>query len=44
MDKIWATLIISGRKTFEEVPDFLKAKVKAELLRRGYNTDGNKLN
>lgn len=29
---IYATLIIKGRKTFSEVPEILKEKVKAVLI------------
>lgn len=32
----WSSLIISGHKTFEQVPRQLKQKVAARLIAQGY--------
>ena len=36
MAVIYASLIIKGKKTFVEVPDKIKDKVRNELISRGY--------
>jgi hypothetical protein len=36
MAKIYATLIIKGRKTIDDVPEKLKEAVKEILVERGY--------
>lgn len=36
MAKIYATLIIKGRKTIDDVPEKLKEAVKEILIERGY--------
>lgn len=42
MEVIYAILIIKGKKTFIEVPDKIKDKVRDELVAQGYtlNDDG----
>lgn len=42
MAVIYASLIIKGKKTFIEVPDKIKDKVRDELVAQGYtlNDDG----
>ena len=42
MAVIYASLIIKGKKTFIEVPDKIKYKVRDELVAQGYtlNDDG----
>lgn len=42
MAVIYASLIIKGKKTFIEVPDKIKCKVRDELVAQGYtlNDDG----
>ena len=36
MAKVYADLIIKGRKTINEVPDKIKEQVKEVLIERGY--------
>lgn len=43
MATIYATLIIKGHKSFEQVPPTLKEVVKTELQKQGYDTDGKPL-
>ena len=38
---VYVTLIIHGRRTFEQVPDTLKEAVRAELLAIGLDENGN---
>lgn len=42
MAKIYAALIIKGRKTIDDVPDKLKDEVIQVLADEGYNPDGSK--
>lgn len=37
MVKIYADLIIKGKKTFKDVPDRIKEQVKAVLMNLDYN-------
>lgn len=37
MAMLWAQQIITGKKTFEQVPRLLKEKVKEILINSGYN-------
>lgn len=43
MERCFGNLIIAGRKTFDEVPRHLQAKVEAFLQERGYDKDGKPL-
>ena len=43
MVEIYATLIIRHRKTFDQVPEKLKADVEARLKELGYDTSGEPL-
>lgn len=43
MVEIYATLIIRHRKTFDQVPEKLKADVEARLKELGYGTSGEPL-
>lgn len=36
MAKVYATLIVKGRKKFSDVPDKIKDKVKEALIEMGY--------
>jgi hypothetical protein len=40
---VYVTLIIGGRRTFEEVPNNLKSGVEAKLASLGLGTDGKPL-
>lgn len=40
---IYADMIIAGHVTFEQVPASRKDGVGQELLSRGYETDGNRI-
>ena len=40
---VYVTLIIGGRRTFDEVPINLKAGVETELATLGLDTDGKPL-
>ena len=42
MEAVYAILIIKGKKTFVDVPDKIKDKVRDELVAHGYtlNDDG----
>ena len=42
MEAVYAILIIKGKKTFVDVPDKIKDKVRDELVAQGYtlNDDG----
>lgn len=41
MVNLFCKLIINKRKTFDQVPDNLKAEVRARLLELGYDTNGD---
>lgn len=43
MIDVFADLIISHTKTFDDVPPKIKSEVEAELKKRGFDTDGNPL-
>lgn len=43
MVDVYCTLIILGRKTFEQVPNKLKSKVKEQLNSMGLDENGNPL-
>lgn len=36
MEKVFANLIVAGRKTIDDVPGNLVAAVEAELVKRGF--------
>lgn len=40
MAYVFATLIINGRKTIDDVPAHLRADVEAILKAKGYSNDG----
>mgnify|MGYP003450160600 CR=1 FL=1 len=40
MVTIYVTLIVAGRRTFDQVPKALKELVKADLAAMGLNEDG----
>lgn len=41
MVDLYAKLIINKRRTFDSIPDNLKAKVEARLKEMGYDTNGD---
>lgn len=41
MVAVYVTLIVYGRRTFKQVPDRFKAKVKADLTAMGLDENGN---
>lgn len=41
MVEIYVKLIVNKRRTFDQVPDKLKADVEAKLLEYGYDTNGD---
>lgn len=43
MDVVYATLIINGMKTFEQVPKSLQTRVELALKNLGYGTNGQPL-
>lgn len=43
MAYVYATLIINGMRTYEQVKDSLKDAVAKELEKRGYDVNGKKL-
>lgn len=40
MIEVYCKLIISGRRTFDKVPDELKERVEMRLIELGYDTNG----
>ena len=44
MVEIYCKLIISKRRTFDQVPDVFKMDVEDRLEELGYDTDGNPIN
>lgn len=40
MAYVFATLIINGRKTIDDVPEHLRADVEQILKEKGYGNDG----
>lgn len=40
MAYVFATLIINGRKTIDDVPAYLRADVEQILKEKGYGNDG----
>lgn len=43
MVTLYVTLIINHRKTIDQVPESIRAKVIEELFNQGYDSDGNPL-
>lgn len=43
MVNVYCTLIINKRRTFDQVPERFQSEVEAELAKRGYDTNGDKL-
>lgn len=43
MISVYVTLIINHRKSLTDVPSDLRPKVIEQLLAKGYDTEGNKI-